>query len=81
MHMANINKFMGMVLDELQKAEGKHPKFCDAIIDQTSSKSWVEAEFRIKLRNHRGDKENALKEFAQIGAVVLRCMEFIQNEM
>ena len=103
MHMANINKFMGMVLDELQKAEGKHPKFCDAIIDPTSSKSWAEAEYRIKLRNHRGpeyadnvlmeemaeafaayehgDKENALKEFAQVGAVVLRCMEFIQNEM
>lgn len=89
--------------DELQKAEGKHPKFCDAIIDPTSSKSWAEAEYRIKLRNQRvpeyadnvlmeemaeafaayehGDKENALKEFAQVGAVVLRCMEFIQKEM
>lgn len=32
MHTANINKFMGMVLDELQKAEGKHPKFCDEVI-------------------------------------------------
>lgn len=103
MHMANINKFMGMVLDELQKAEGKHPKFCDAIIDPTSSKSWAEAEYRIKIRNQRGpecadnilmeeiaeafsayqhgDKEHALKEFAQVGAVVLRCMEFIQKEM
>lgn len=58
MHMANINKFMGMVLDELQKAVGKHPKFCDAIIDQTSSKYWSEAEYRIKLRNQRGP-ENA----------------------
>lgn len=28
-----------------------------------------------------GDKQNALKEFAQVGAVVLRCMEFIQKEM
>lgn len=28
-----------------------------------------------------GDKKNALKEFAQVGAVVLRCMEFIQKEM
>ncbi len=28
-----------------------------------------------------GDKEHALKEFAQVGAVVLRCMEFIQKEM
>ena len=28
-----------------------------------------------------GDKQNALKEFAQVGAVVLRCMEFIQKEI
>jgi NTP pyrophosphatase (non-canonical NTP hydrolase) len=28
-----------------------------------------------------GDKKNALKEFAQVGAVVLRCMEFISKEM
>lgn len=28
-----------------------------------------------------GDKKNALKEFAQVGAVVLCCMEFIQKEM
>lgn len=54
MHMANINKFMGMVLDELQKSEGKYHKFFDAIIDPTSSKSWAEVEYRIKLRNQRG---------------------------
>ncbi|MBR2863718.1 MAG: hypothetical protein IKB97_09275 [Bacteroidaceae bacterium] len=28
-----------------------------------------------------GDKKNALKEFAQVGSVVPRCMEFIQKEM
>ena len=28
-----------------------------------------------------GDKKNAIKEFAQVGAVVLRCMEYIQKEM
>ena len=28
-----------------------------------------------------GDKQNALKEFAQVGAVVLRCMEYIQKEI
>ena len=99
MHTANINKFMGMVLDELQKAEGKHPKFVSSIIDPTSSKSWSEAEYRIKLRNQRGpeyadnvlmeeiaeafasyehgDKEHALQEFAQCGAVILRIMEAI----
>lgn len=103
MHMANINKFMGMVLDELQNAEGKHPKFCSSIIDPTSSKSWAEAEYRIKLRNQRGpeyadnvlmeemaeafaayqqgDKEHALKEMAQCGAVILRIMETIEKEM
>ena len=103
MHTANINKFIGMVLDELQKAEGKHPKFCDAIIDPTSSKSWAEAEYSIKLRNERGpwtsdnilaeemaeafaayqqgDKEHALQELAQCGAVILRIMETIENEM
>lgn len=64
MHTANINKFMGMVLDELQKAEGKHPKFCSSIIDPTSSKSWAEAEYRIKLRNQRGPEyaDNVLME-------------------
>ena len=64
MHTANINKFIGMVLDELQKAEGKHPKFCDAIIDSTSSKSWAESEYRIKLRNQRGPEyaDNVLME-------------------
>ena len=29
MHTANINLFTGMILDELDKAETKHPKFCD----------------------------------------------------
>lgn len=99
MHIANINKFMGMALDELQKADGKHPKFCDSIIDPTSSKSWSESEYRIKLRNQRGpeyadnvlmeemaeafaaygqgDKEHALQEFAQCGAVIMRIMEKI----
>lgn len=103
MHTANINKFMGMVLDELQKAEGKHPKFCDAIIDPTSSKSWAESEYRIKLRNQRGpeyadnilmeemaeafaayqqgEKEHALQELAQCGAVILRIMGTIEKEM
>ena len=103
MHTANINKFIGMVLDELRNAEGKHPKFCEAIIDPTASKSWAESEYRIKLRNQsgpeysdnilmeemaeafaayqQGDKEHALQEFAQCGAVILRIMETIENEM
>lgn len=31
MHTANINKFIGMTLDELQKTEEKRPIFCDEI--------------------------------------------------
>lgn len=103
MHTANINKFMGMMLDELTKAYVKHPKFCSAVIDTTSSKSWAEAEYRIKLRNERGpwtadnilaeemaesfaayeqgDKEHALQELAQCGAVILRIMETIEKEI
>ena len=102
MHRANINKFMGMVLDELQKAEGKHPKFCDEVIPpgfdfSEDEKRWKKCndeatthyaadifneEFYEALNAYQhGDKKNALKEFAQVGAVVLRCMEFIQKEM
>ena len=29
MHTANINKFTGMILDQLEKAEEKHPVFTD----------------------------------------------------
>ena len=29
MHQANKNKFLGMILDELEKAEEKHPQFAD----------------------------------------------------
>lgn len=28
-----------------------------------------------------GDKKNALKEFAQVGAVVLRCMQYVRDEI
>lgn len=88
---------------EYWSAKEKHPKFCDAIIDPTSSKSWAEAEYRVKLRNQRGpeyadnvlmeemaealaayekgDKEHALQELAQCGAVILRIMETIEKEM
>lgn len=31
MHTANKNKFMGMILDELDKAEAKHTNFCDRL--------------------------------------------------
>ena len=91
------------IAHEYWSAKEKHPKFCDAIIDPTSSKSWAEAEYRIKLRNERGpwtsdnilaeemaeafaayeqgDKEHALQELAQCGAVILRIMETITKEI
>ena len=94
-----LKGFLFRIIDAHKAACRKHPKFCDAIIDPTSSKSWAEAEYRIKLRNERGpwtsdnilaeemaeafaayeqgDKEHALQELAQCGAVILRIMEKI----
>ena len=91
------------IAHEYWAAKEKHPKFCDAIIDPSSSVSWAESEARIKLRNSRepdcadnilmeevaeafaayeqGDKEHALQEFAQCGAVILRIMETIEKEI
>ena len=31
MNIDNINRFEGMILNELDKAETKHPKFCDGL--------------------------------------------------
>ena len=102
MYTANINKFMGMVLDELQKTEGKHPKFCDELIppgfdfseDEKRYKKWndeatthyacylFDEEFFEALNAYQqGDKEHALQEFAQCGAVIMRIMETIEKEM
>ena len=98
-----LKGFLFRIIDEHKAACRKHPKFCDAIIDPTASKSWAEAEYRIKLRNQRGpecadnvlaeemaeafaayeqgDKEYALQELAQCGAVILRIMETIEKEI
>ena len=98
-----LKGFLFFIIDEHKAACRKHPKFFDAIIDPTASKSWAEAEYRIKLRNQRGpecadnvlaeemaeafaayeqgDKEYALQELAQCGAVILRIMETIEKEI
>ena len=102
MHIENINKLMGMVLDELHKAESKHPKFCDEVIppgfefseDEKRWKKWndeatthyacdlfYEEFFEALNAYEHGDKEHALQEFAQCGAVILRIMETIEKEM
>ena len=99
MHMENINKFMGMVLDELQKAESKHPKLCDEVIPLGFEFSEDEKKWNDEATTHyasdlfyekyfealnayvHGDKEHALQEFAQCGAVIMRIMETIEKEM
>lgn len=98
-----LKGFLFRIIDEHKAACRKHPEFCSAVIDPTSSKSWAEAEYRIKLRNEcgpeyadcilmeetaeafaayqQGDKEHALQELAQCGAVILRIMETIKKEI
>lgn len=98
-----LKGFLFRIIDEHKAACRKHPKFCSAVIDPTSTKSWAEAEYRVKLRNERGpwtadnilaeemaeafaayeqgDKEHALQELAQCGAVILRIMEKIEKEV
>ena len=97
-----LKGFLFRIIDEHKTACRKHPKFCDEVIDPTSTKSWAETEYRIKLRNQRGpeyadnvlmeemseafaayqagDKEHALQELAQCGAVILRIMEKIDEK-
>lgn len=97
------NRHIEAIAHEYWSAKEKHPEFCSAIIDHASSKSWIETERQIKLRNEcgpeyadcilmeemaeafaayeQGDKEHALQELAQCGAVILRIMETITKEM
>lgn len=49
-----LNGYLVAIKEELRKAEGKHPEFCSVIIDSASSKSWIETERQIKLRNECG---------------------------
>lgn len=100
--MENINKFIGMVIDELRNAEGKHPKFCDAVTppgfdfdeEEKRWKKWNDEaekhyaadlfkdEFYEALNAYQhDDKKHALQEFAHCGAVILRIMEAIKNEV
>ena len=92
-----------MILDELEKAETKHPKFADFFttknnifavqkslktIREVNSEGPYDAD--IILREEvleateaylQNDRENCLKELAQCGAVILRCMEMVEKEM
>lgn len=95
-------KIRNLIEKEFSHAVTKHPKFCDHFIDE-SSRTWAEAEMRIKARNSRppeyadcvlmeemaeafsaysqGNFEHALQEFAQCGAVVIRCMDYVMKKM
>lgn len=59
-----LKGFLFRIIDEHKAACRKHPDFVSAIIDPTSSKSWAESEYRIKLRNQRGPEyaDNVLME-------------------
>ena len=98
-----LNGYLVAIKEELRKAEGKHPDFCEALLDPESRVSWADAESSIKRHNatskeyadnvlmeemaeafaayEQGDKEHALQELAQCGAVILRIMEKIDKEI
>ena len=46
-----LNGYLVAIKEELRKAEGKHPDFCEALLDPESRVSWAESESRIKARN------------------------------
>ena len=97
-----LNGYLVAIKEELRKAEGKHPNFCEALLDPESRVSWADAESSIKRLNttskeyaddvlmeevaeafnayQKGDKAQALHEFAQCGSVILRIMETIEKE-
>lgn len=96
-----LNGYLVAIKEELRKAEGKHPKFCDEVIppgfDFSEYEKWwkkqndeatthyaselfYEEFFEALNAYQQGDKEHALQELAQCGAVILRIMETIENE-
>lgn len=96
-----LNGYLVAIKEELRKAEGKHPKFCDEMKNENCDYRFFEA--RFKEYNSKGpyyaldllqeeiyeamvahqykEKEQCLEELAQCGAVILRMMQFVQDEM
>ena len=95
-------RFFWMIHNELDKAEEKHPKFCDGLtptgfdFDQEERrwKKWndeaeqhygcdiLSEEIAEALNSYvNGDKAHSLQELAQCGAVILRMMQFVYDEM
>ena len=46
-----LNGYLVAIKEELRKAEGKHPDFCEALLDPESRVSWADAESSIKRHN------------------------------
>ena len=38
-----LNGYLVAIKEELRKAEGKHPDFCEALLDPESRVSWADA--------------------------------------
>lgn len=99
-----LNGYLVAIKEELRKAEGKHPDFCDKMIDNEGNFYWNYAEEALKNRNARngniyaddvfleevaeafnayqqGDKKHAMQELAQCGAVILRIMAKVDEEI
>lgn len=83
--VAKNPKFCDAVLDpdsRMSWAESEYRiKARNAMTKEYSDNILMEEVAEAFNAYQHGDKKNALKEFAQVGVVVLRCMEFIQKEM
>ena len=98
-------KFLTLIYNELERAEKKHPVFCDKLCDDYIH-NWGNLESVYKEINdgHRGfsadnilmeevaeamnaylhpytefDKEHCLQEMAQCAAVIIRMMEYVEE--
>lgn len=102
--LGKLNSYLIKIKEELRKAEGKHPNFCEQMIDDEGGFSWNQAEISIKNHNagngniyaddvfleevaeafnayQQGNKKHALQELAQCGAVILRVMAKVDEEI
>lgn len=98
-----LNGYLVAIKEELRKAEGKHPKFCDKMTNCVSADFMKKSELLYKKFNSKppysaesileeevrealsayleGDKVHTLEELAQCGAVIIRMMDFVSNEI
>lgn len=69
-----LNGYLVAIKEELRKAEGKHPDFCEQMIDNESKPTWTESENKIKVRNYITDNRYAdnvlMEEMAEACAAI-----------